>query len=280
MKKLGEALKGFSPKVSVRSGQEPADSSSCPICKGVGWVRADVPYGHPHFGRLFECECLTEEKKQREFEELQKFSNLAPFRNKTFENFDPKAQGVDRAFAAAKRFAKDPRGCLVLVGAVGCGKTHLAAAIANEALDSGFRCLFTVVPELLDHLRSTFAPTTNIQYDELFERVRTVGLLVLDDLGTENTTPWAEEKLYQIINYRYNYELPTVITTNRKLDSIDQRIASRMQDRALVTVINIQAEDYRPREMGSRRLREGTGAPALKRLDRRRPGPRPSSPAR
>jgi hypothetical protein len=61
-------------------------------------------------------------------------------------------------------------------------------------------------------------------YDELFDKVREAGVLVLDDLGAENATAWATEKLFQIINYRYNYRMPTVITTNHRLLSNGQRI--------------------------------------------------------
>jgi len=182
-----------------------------------------------------------------------KFSALDAFEGFTFENFDPKVPGVDRAFELARRFARDPQGWLVLLGVVGCGKTHLAAAIANEAVRRGNPVLFTVVPDLLDHLRSAFAPTSDLRYDEEFERVRTAGLLILDDLGTENATPWAGEKLFQIVNYRYNYRLPTVVTTNRRLSAIDDRIRSRMTDVAFCTLVEMSAGDYRQKRVGERR---------------------------
>jgi DNA replication protein DnaC len=127
------------------------------------------------------------------------------------------------------------------------GKTHLAAAIANEALDRGEAVLFAVVPDLLDHLRATFGPQSTVGYDERFELVRTVSLLILDDLGTESTTPWAREKLYQLINHRYNYRLATVITTNLKPEVIEPRIYSRLCDPACGTMIMVVAPDYRRR---------------------------------
>jgi DNA replication protein DnaC len=139
------------------------------------------------------------------------------------------------------------------MGPYGCGKTHLAAAIANEAIQRGNQALFAIVPDLLDHLRSAFSPSSDVQYDELFERVRTAFLLILDDLGTESATPWAREKLYQIVNYRYNDRRPTVITTNRPMREIDDRIRSRMTDQAFCDVIEIKAEDYRQRRPGERR---------------------------
>jgi DNA replication protein DnaC len=109
---------------------------------------------------------------------------------------------------------------------------------------------------LLDHLRSTFGPSSDIAYDKRFEMVRDVGLLVLDDLGTENTTPWAREKLYQIINHRYNNRLPTVITSNRKPEDIEPRIYSRMADYTLHQgILMIEAGDYRRRRPEQRMVR-------------------------
>lgn len=190
--------------------------------------------------------------EERRSGDLMRFSSLDAFRDKSFETFDSRLPGVDRAFEIARKFARDPHDWLVMTGPIGCGKTHLAAAIANEAVRRGNPALFAIVPDLLDHLRSAFSPSSDVQYDELFERVRTAGLLILDDLGTESATPWAREKLYQIINYRYNYRQPTIITTNRRLGEIDDRIRSRMTDAAFCTVAEIQADDYRQKRVGER----------------------------
>jgi DNA replication protein DnaC len=227
--------------------------AGCPICKGAGYLRADVPFGDPLFGRLIPCECRAAEVDKRDYEDLQRISNLEPFREKTFENFDRSVKGVEKAARIAEEFAKSPDGWLVLKGGYGCGKTHLAAAIANYSVQKRFPTFFTVVPDLLDHLRSTFGPSSEIQYDELFDKVRATPLIILDDLGTENATPWAREKLYQIMNHRYNYGWPTVITTNREMREIDDRIRSRMQDKAISQYIEINAADYRSKEKGERR---------------------------
>lgn len=260
MKRLGDALgdAGIPPGPTAPPPPEPADRdptgiATCPICRGAGWVRVDVPVGHPMFGRALMCECLNAVIDSRRAVELENLSALEPFRDRTFENFDPKVQGVGEAYEIARRFARDPYGWLILRGGYGSGKTHLAAAIANEAVDGRAQVLFAVVPDLLDHLRSAFAPNSPVQYDEMFEGVRTTHLLVLDDLGTESSTPWAQEKLYQIINYRYNYTLPTVITTNRRLEQIDARIQSRICDQALCRLVDLGAGDYRALKPGQRR---------------------------
>ena len=231
---------------SDAAATHPTYEAVCPQCEGAGYYKEAVPFGHPHFGVLFPCECKLREKELRRVEELDRMSNLELLRDKTFETFVPDVPGVRRAYLRALDYAKRPQGWLVLFGNYGVGKTHLAAAIANYALKRQMQVLFTIVPDLLDHLRSTFGPSSEIQYDERFELIRTVPLLILDDLGTENTTPWAREKLFQIMNYRYNDALPTVITSNRKPEDIDPRIFSRMSDRALCEEhIIIDANDYR-----------------------------------
>jgi DNA replication protein DnaC len=156
---------------------------------------------------------------------------------------------MDAAYRLAFDFAKNPEGWLVFMGETGCGKTHLAAAIVNHRYEIGKPALFVVVPDFLDHLRSAFSPDSKVSYDELFESVKTAPLLVLDDFGEHSATPWAKEKLYQLINYRYNSRLPTVITTRYSLDEImdkfDPSISSRLVDRNISVTFAIIAPDYR-----------------------------------
>src|SRR5215469_8036415 len=230
---------------SSRRRKEPA---VCSECGGAGYVRIDLPMSDPSFGKPVPCRCREREWEERRRLDLRRFSSLDPFYDKTFDTFNPKVPGVREAFEAARRFAEDPKGWLVLRGGYGCGKTHLAAAIANAHLAAGAHVFFSIVPDLLDHLRAAFAPGSEIRYDDMFERVREAGLLVLDDLGAENGTAWATEKLFQIINYRYNFRMPTVITTNNRLLShLDERLASRLSDIGLVHTIVLEAQDYRKR---------------------------------
>jgi DNA replication protein DnaC len=228
----------------------PVAKPTCPKCKGIGYLRVNVPYGHPNFGKPIACECKEAERKAKRREQLRQMSNIDAFQESTFSTFNPRLSGVKEAFEAARNYAENPDdGWLVLIGPNGCGKTHLAAAIANQCLESGAVILFAVVPDLLDHLRAAFAPTATEVYDQLFSKMREAEVLILDDLGAQQSSPWANEKLFQLLNYRYNERLPTVITANPKgMQGMDERIRSRLGDIGLAETINFNhAQDYRPR---------------------------------
>jgi len=184
---------------------------------------------------------------------LRHISNLDGLEHYTFEQFVPEGYGITQnksrtlteAYTSAKEFADNPEGWLVLLGGYGCGKTHLAAAIANECTRQNRTALFVVVPDLLDHLRATYSPHSTVSYDQRFDEVRTSPLLILDDLGAHASTIWAQEKLFQIFNYRYNARLPTVITSNHSLEEIDRRVRSRLVDPMLSRIVTILAPDFR-----------------------------------
>ena len=256
MKKLGEVLPCISIPITPRPGGAPQTGSganevawSCQICKDLGWIRMNAPVGDPNFGRLIECECRLRDKQHRESDDLRRLSNLDAMVDLTFENFDRSVPGGRAAYDAAWAYAQSTDGWLLLHGQCGVGKTHLAVAIALHAMEHHkLKVLFAVVPDLLDHLRSTFDPSAGVGYDERFHQVRNAPLLVLDDLGTENATPWAREKLFQIFNHRYNERLPTVITTNQDLRRIEERVLSRLLDTRLTRLVEIDGEDFRRRD--------------------------------
>ncbi len=217
------------------------DPNVCQECGGVGFVRREVPVTDAEFGKAVPCRCVGNENHQERQDRLQSYSNLGPLTRLTFDNLiargrssDPRDQArFQRCVEDAESFAKDPQGWLVLIGSSGCGKTHIAAAIANRCLELGTPALFVVMPDLLDHLRAAYRPDADVTYDELFEQVRSAPVLVLDDLGTQSATPWAEEKLFQIINHRFNARLPTVVTTNTPLRKLDDRLRTRLGDPSL-----------------------------------------------
>lgn len=184
---------------------------------------------------------------------LLRVSQLGWLQNLTFDTFLPEGHGLTQekqlnlrlAYEHALAYAQEPQGWLMLKGGYGCGKTHLAAAIANYRLSLGHAVLFVNAPDLLDHLRAAFNPHAETGYDDRFDQVRNAPLLILDDLGSQSNTEWAQEKLYQIFNHRYNARLPTVITTNEELESIELRIQSRIVDPSVTQIVHIAAPDFR-----------------------------------
>lgn len=219
-------------------------------------MRLDFPVGHEKFGKLEPCVCRAKDIAEGARSRLFALSNLDRLSHLGFENFSPNGnekakfltlqekEKLHYALETCEKFAQSQTGWLLLEGNYGCGKTHLAAAIANESVDRGIPTLFITVPDLLDSLRFAYAdPETT--FEQRFEEIRNASLLILDDFGTQNATGWAQEKLFQIINYRYINKLPTVITTNLMLDEIEGRIRSRLQDDGFVEHIRITAPDYR-----------------------------------
>ena len=236
--------------------EEPGDQ--CPVCQGFGWVQRRVPVGHRDFGEVFQCRCRLLVADKDRLQRLQRYSGLPDemLKRMTFDNFDLAGRGADaqgrahlkNAFTAASTFASNPDGWLLINGTHGCGKTHLAVSIVGQCIQAGEATLFTFVPDLLDHLRATFNPNNEVQYDQLFEQVKSVPLLVLDDLGAESSTAWAKEKMYQIVVHRHNGRLPTVITTYLEMAEIEEshpRLASRLKDSTLVNWVPVGAPDYR-----------------------------------
>jgi DNA replication protein DnaC len=199
------------------------------------------------------CRCRHAEISLQVHQRLFSLSNLDELRHMTFDTFEPQgrlgiplqqARSLELAFNQARHFAASLNGWLLLQGKYGCGKTHLAAAIANFAVDMGVPTLFMTVPDMLDSLRFGYHNSA-MPFEEQFDEIRRVPLLVLDDFGTQNATPWAQEKLFQIINYRYINQLPLVVTTNLPVNQIEERISSRLQDPTLITQVKIGAPDYR-----------------------------------
>jgi len=239
------------------------DLPACDYCRSLRRVRGDYPVRHPNFGQMERCPVcgplVVRRRMQATYREktdrINQYTCLeGRAEEQTFGNFSLRrdegknTNSVRIAFAQAKMFAADPTNFLVLHGTRGVGKSHLVAAIANKLRDSDEDFppipLIFVVPELLELLRSGY---DNGDYQEMLGLCKNVDVLILDDLGTESETGWAFEKLFQIINYRYQRQLPTVIVTNCDLNELEPRLHSRLASDENM-VVEVEASDYRQLE--------------------------------
>ena len=225
----------------------------CPVCEGTQRLRVKVPYGDPSFGKSIPCSCMEDRQKIIRQHQLRQLANIDAFRDCTFKTFDYRIPGVQEAVRISLAYAIHPQGWLLFIGPCGCGKTHLAAAIANQCVENSVAVFFTTAPDLLDTLRAALIVPE--RYTQLYAWVREVGLLVLDDLGAQQSSAWSNEKLLQILEYRTNLALPTVITAvPKEFQALDERLRSRLTDSQLVrTIIFEQAKDFRPYKQALRR---------------------------
>ena len=237
----------------AEASQVGATVSECPVCHGFGFYTVDVLPDHPDFGAAFPCECRKRSHRHRTLERIHALSYLEAVQDKTFSSFLEEPPGYSKAARESLReahricraFADRPNGWILLAGITGCGKTHLASAIANERAAAETPVLMLTVPSLLDRLRATFAPDAPQTFSEVYNLVESVDVLVLDDLGAQSSTPWATEKLFQLLNERHVRQLPTVVTTNLSLWEFEPRLQSRLKDVHLVHQVHINAPDYR-----------------------------------
>lgn len=152
----------------------------------------------------------------------------------TFDNFDlALAPEMRAAYDRCRAVNEGREWCAFLVGSTGNGKTHLAVA-AMHGFESG-DSRFWKVPGFLAWLRSELNKGIEAGYggakvEEILGHYREPFLLVLDDLGAENPTEWANEQLYRLLDERYEERAPTIITSNVPVGAIDARIRSRFRE--------------------------------------------------
>ena len=193
-------------------------------------MRRERELDDPRFGRAEPCACVLDETGEVRRSRLERISNIGELTRFTFGSFEaePGSEGADAA-ARVRAYAEAPDGWLVLKGPSGAGKTHLAAAVANERIARGEPVLFMFTPDLLDGLRASYQPAEGDPgFDALFEQVRNAPLLILDDIDAAASSEWAREKLFQLVNARYNAALPTVATCHSLSDALEERLSRRL----------------------------------------------------
>lgn len=223
----------------------PCGEYACELCHDFGFVHP-VNGDRPDYTRLEPCRCAVAEIERKRQQALLRCCELPASTEKwTLDRFEV-YPAVEAAYAAARELADEsgPLRWLTLCSGVDNGKTHLAVGICRRWLARGKAARYGWVPLLMDELKRGMHSE---EYDKRFEMLLNVPLLVLDDLGVENPTPWVNERLETIIDYRYARNLPLAITTNLPLAQLRIRIASRIQRMENSRVIVITAPEYRTR---------------------------------
>ncbi|MCL1791598.1 MAG: ATP-binding protein [Peptococcaceae bacterium] len=235
---------------TVGASEDPFRDDVCPHCSGRGFVVGpdDV---------AVRCSCMdiqhikNQMKSARLSRELAKCRlddfDFSYYRDKSEKKRPDQEKGspkegehvlnARKAWQAARDFVdgvvKDPHHIgLMYSGQAGSGKTYLAAAIANELIRLDKSVLFVVVPDLLDEMRATFDRKDVSEFD-LLDMAKTVPILVFDDLGAHNYTDWTVNRIYSILNYRVNEQLPLIVTTNLHHGDIACHLGERTSSRLL-----------------------------------------------
>ena len=147
--------------------------------------------------------------------------------NSTFENYKITNKNK-KAYENAKKYAnklingETDKG-LFITGTYGVGKTYLASCIANETIKNKNTVVFGTLIQLLDYIKDTYKDSA-VSDKEYLNLYSSVDLLIIDDLGKEKPTEWVLEKLFLIVNNRYNNYLPIVITTNYNRNQLRERL--------------------------------------------------------
>lgn len=239
----------------------------CPTC-GEHIYAAKINMG----GRLVEfkkpCTCQDAavraedaKKKARDREEAQqkrrKWADIPEmFTGVTLKGYR-RMPGTEEAFAAVKDYLlnrkdnfKSGRG-LILMGAVGCGKTHLGCAILNCALEDGYRAAYWNVPQQLEMLM--YGNADDADQARILDKALLAQVLLLDDLGAEKSSAWTQKELVIILDERYRENKPTIITSNLMLanDELRKTCGDRAYSRLCsdhYRAVALTAEDFRRKQ--------------------------------
>ncbi|HEY2716157.1 MAG TPA: ATP-binding protein [Solirubrobacterales bacterium] len=215
---------------------EPFRDQVCPlgVCDGSGWILGPEDVARP-------CECRAQRLRKGRARGVAS-AIPARYRGVSFERPPVSDMARDLQTKAAvgdvRGFVEDlderldeGRG-LWLFGDTGTGKTTLAMLISSAALESGRTVAIYSLPKLLARIRRTYdAEPGGDNYLSFFERLTSVDLLHIDDLGAEKRSDWVLEQLYALINERYETKRSVLITTNLPHEELEEQIGPRTVSR-------------------------------------------------
>lgn len=162
----------------------------------------------------------------------------------TFENFKP-VPGTTRALTAFKKVLDGPRFMLLCAGGVGNGKTHLCEAAAIELYKRGrFARVFTLA-WILKNLRQAIDDPDR-HYDDVLEKFCLMDILIIDDIGVGEKSDFGPRILETIVVTRFGRQLLTIMTTNKDIQELPERVLSRLKDQTQSFLVENEGKDYRP----------------------------------
>ena len=122
-----------------------------------------------------------------------------------------------------------PKNFLVIIGPPGCGKTYFCVAIANRFLEKNNQVFYTNSHRFIETITKTISSGKN-QY-EAINMISKKPILIIDDFGTACSSDWAKEVFFDLIDQRYNSQLPTIVTTNLNFSDINEIFNERIERR-------------------------------------------------
>ena len=165
---------------------------------------------------------------------------MIPFRfaSKSFADYKAEGDGQKKALTVCKEYADnfkehfDAGRCLLLLGKPGTGKTHLAAAIANQLVTTtGATAIYRTVGGILQHIKGSFDRDSGYSEKQAFDSYGEASLLIIDEVGATKPTEFELATLFAIINARYEEQMPTVIISNLPPKSLPEALGERCVDR-------------------------------------------------
>lgn len=199
------------------------------VCDGSGWILGPEDVARP-------CECRARMVSQAR---LRGIDSVIPrkYRGVSFGR-PPVTQIDDFVVRRVRSFCEDLEGNLDtgrglwFFGSSGTGKTTLSMLISKTALEAGRSVAIYSLPKLLSRIRQTYDAEIGEQsYTEFFERLATVDLLHLDDLGAEKQSEWVLEQLYALVNERYERQRSLIVTSNFEDDQLEEQLGPRIVSR-------------------------------------------------
>lgn len=204
------------------------DEGSCPLCEGRGWVVVDDGGA----GAAKRCECARKAAGPRLLAATGIPERYLKCRLENFKVANPEPSQRDallRARTVAEHYVdsfleldgKFREAGLIFIGPPGVGKTHLAVGVLTEVVRRyGRHGRFVDFTSLLHELQATFGSSEGVTKSDLLDPICSAEILVLDELGAQKPSPWVGEILYLILNTRYGRRLPTLFTTNYRLEKV------------------------------------------------------------